>query len=263
MKIIDFDIGMMVYVGDIHMEFKALKCTVKMHDLHDCALIVAGDCGFGFCKRGYYDKVCKDLNPFFRKRNVYVIMIRGNHDNPAYFDGTVVNCSHFMAVPDYTVLRTQNHNVLLVGGAISIDRNYRTRYDWDLYAGNLPEDTFIPRYYWPKEYPIYDKGELDDLKSSGIKIDVVCTHTCPDFCEPLKKDGIRDWMTRDENLEDDIDYERQTMTKLYERLIADSHPIQKWVYGHYHYHHMDYINNVCFIMLDMQRDGICDIVDIR
>ena len=64
------------------------------------------------------------------ERNVECYMIRGNHDNPAYFEGTTFSYKRFIAVPDYTILQACNHSILCVGGAISIDRIYRIN-EWN------------------------------------------------------------------------------------------------------------------------------------
>lgn len=57
--------------------------------------------------------------------NNWIVFVRGNHDNPAYFDGAMFNAKRFIAVPDYSILQACNHTILCVGGAISIDRIYR------------------------------------------------------------------------------------------------------------------------------------------
>ena len=57
--------------------------------------------------------------------NNWIVFVRGNHDNPAYFDGAMFNAKRFITVPDYSILQACNHTILCVGGAISIDRIYR------------------------------------------------------------------------------------------------------------------------------------------
>ena len=62
--------------------------------------------------------------------NNWIVFVRGNHDNPAYFDGATFYYKRFIAVPDYTILQACNHTILCVGGAISIDRIYRIN-EWN------------------------------------------------------------------------------------------------------------------------------------
>ena len=47
-----------VVCGDIHGEFNAViyKLCIQ-YQITDTVLIIAGDCGFGFDKPGYYDNV--------------------------------------------------------------------------------------------------------------------------------------------------------------------------------------------------------------
>ena len=64
-----------VVSGDIHGDFTDLvnKCC-SVYDLHDTLIIVAGDCGFGFSKKGYYDslyKKCSDHRQGFCHRCCY------------------------------------------------------------------------------------------------------------------------------------------------------------------------------------------------
>ena len=75
-----------VVCGDIHGEFNAViyKLCVQ-YQMIDTVLIIAGDCGFGFDKPGYYDNVYNRNSSRLSKANNWVVMIRGNHDDPAYF----------------------------------------------------------------------------------------------------------------------------------------------------------------------------------
>ena len=119
-----------------------------------------------------------------------------------------------------------------------------------------------PQEYWIGEEPFFDKNKLDEIKNNGVKLNAICTHTCPDFCVPYTKDGIKGWLLEDSKLEEDIDKERQTMTDLYNKLIEDGHPIDKWCYGHYHFHNFQEIDGIKFYLLDMDRNGVMDFVEI-
>lgn len=82
--------------GDIHGEFTKLvhKCCV-LYDMRDTLIIVAGDCGFGFERQEYYERIYQRCNKHLQAANNWVVLIRGNHDNPAYFDGKKVNLRPF------------------------------------------------------------------------------------------------------------------------------------------------------------------------
>ena len=70
-----------IICGDIHGEFNSLiyKLCIQ-YQLTDTLLIVAGDCGFGFEKPGYYENVFKRNSARLSKANNWIVMVRGNCD---------------------------------------------------------------------------------------------------------------------------------------------------------------------------------------
>lgn len=92
--------------GDIHGNFNQLvfKLCIQ-YQLTDTLLIVAGDCGFGFEKKEYYEQIVRRNAKRMNQDNNWIVFVRGNHDNPAYFDGAMLNFKRFVAVPDYSILQ--------------------------------------------------------------------------------------------------------------------------------------------------------------
>ena len=41
--------------------------------------------------------------------NNWIVFVRGNHDNPAYFDGKQFKHRRFVAVPDYAIILACKH----------------------------------------------------------------------------------------------------------------------------------------------------------
>ena len=227
------------------------------------AVLCTGDLHGNLNSIGYLNKLKKVLS----KYNDYVILLRGNHDDKVYFDNKLINDKRIKAVPDYTMVQVYPmddieclslpYNVLCVGGATSIDRMHRIGVNNKLlmeYSKHHNMETLEEakknclKCYWEDEAPVYDEETLNEIKEQGITIDAVTTHTCPSFCQPITKDGIRYWMQFDTNLEKDIDNERNVMNKLYDKLIEDKHPLSVWCYGHYHCHHNDSINGIRIYM---------------
>ena len=184
-----------VVAGDIHVEFNQLvhKLCVQ-YAMRDTLLIVAGDCGFGFDNPGYYDEMVKKNSRRMSEANNWIVFVRGNHDNPAYFDGETFRHLRFIAVPDYSIIRACGHTILCVGGAISIDRLYRMQ-KWEedkakqkYTPSGIVDSRLARQYYWPSEAPIYDDALLTRI-NEGFAIDTVVTHTAPSFCQLLNKCG--------------------------------------------------------------------------
>ena len=88
-KAYDFpDCHSIVICGDIHGDFNLLVNKVCVqYQMKDTLVIVAGDCGFGFERKGYYENIVKRNTKRVNESNNWFLFIRGNHDNPAYFDG--------------------------------------------------------------------------------------------------------------------------------------------------------------------------------
>ena len=163
-------------VGDLHGNFSTINGLIKMYDLRDCIIIFCGDIGFGFHKFEYYNQRINQLNKLCKANNVNIIFIRGNHDDPSYFDCDKIYKSHIMAVSDYTIIenypledfgcKTSPYNTILcIGGATSIDRISRHQ-DWEMnvvtymryHNCSLEEaEKNTPIYYWKDEQPRYDE----------------------------------------------------------------------------------------------------------
>lgn len=258
------------FVGDIHGEFNSLQGLMKKTNFKDTAYIVCGDIGFGFNKKEYYSKIFNKLSKTASELNCEFIFIRGNHDDKKYFDKRLINRKCFKTIPDYSVIQTPLYNVLCIGGAISIDRTYRklvlkeNALKYSIYHGCTPNEAekLCQQVYWDDEPCYYDEDKLSQLKLNNINIDIVCTHTCPSFTKPFGKENIGYWLSKDENLERDIDNEREVMDKVYNKLKTDGHTLDMWFYGHFHYHNVQFVDKTKFVMLDMCRNGNCDIYDV-
>ncbi|MBR3286493.1 MAG: metallophosphoesterase [Bacteroidales bacterium] len=233
-----------VVCGDIHGEFNAMihKLCIQ-YQMTDTLLIVAGDCGFGFDRPGYYDYVFNRNSSRLGKANNWVVMLRGNHDNPAFFQEERIRHSRFRCIPDYSVIQACGHNILCVGGAVSIDRAYRKKHDaMHSHAGAAS--------YWTDEMPVYDEAVLNNI-SKALKIDSVVTHTAPSSCELTSKDGLSYWTAFDPDIPADCDKERKIMDRILAYLKSAGHPVSHWYYGHFHQSWQSEIDGILFSMLDI------------
>lgn len=232
-----------VVCGDIHGEFLTLvhKMCVQ-YNMYDTLVIVAGDCGFGFEKQGYYDNIYRRIQKRLAAHNCWIAMVRGNHDNPAYFSEQLIHYERFRTVPDYSVIEACAHRILCIGGALSIDRRVRLEEMRRSFAKNC---------YWADEMPVYSPDKLNEIAATDIHIDTVITHTAPSFCEFVLKHGLDYWAQTDAALLCDSQTERQTMDAILAHLRRDGHPLTHWYYGHFHQSWHSEIEGIFYTMLDI------------
>lgn len=138
-----------VVCGDIHGDFNSVvhKLCVQ-YQMTDTVLVIAGDCGFGFEKLGYYENVFKRNSVRLSKANNWVVMLRGNHDDPSYFQEIKISHERFCTIPDYSVIQACGHSILCIGGAVSIDRSHRIDYDKAHVKSGKSS-------YWTDEMPVW------------------------------------------------------------------------------------------------------------
>lgn len=261
-----FDNQPVYTLGDLHGDFDHLMTEFKNKDIENCLFIICGDIGFGFSNIKYHDRKAREMNNQLKERGITLLCFRGNHDDPSYFNRDIENVdepqdfwlSNFKLVPDYTIVSVNGKNLLLIGGATSIDRIGRRIQDantiksfLDFYPKLTLEEAknMIAPSYWPDESPNFNPEILDEITENGILITHVLTHTCPSFAFPRDKRGVKEWLKHDSELEKDLHEERDTMDKIYNHLTRKFHPLEEWVYGHYHTHFQEDMYGIRFTTL--------------
>ena len=255
MKIFEYnDVKQVVVCGDIHGAFEALVYkTCVQYGMTDTVVVVAGDCGFGFERPNHYVNLYNALAGRLKKANNWIVFVRGNHDDPSYFQEEKVNYERFRCVPDYSVIKACGLDILCVGGGVSIDRSARQQEA----ARYIRKETAT---YWKDEMPVFDEAKIEEI-SDVCLIDTVVTHTAPSFCPLLDKNGLRGWAAYDPQLLVDCDMERITMDRIYQTLKESGHPVNKWYYGHFHQKWTWKYENTDFKMLDIMEFATVRITD--
>jgi predicted phosphodiesterase len=233
-----------IFVGDIHGDFKFLLKYIKEYELENSLFYVCGDFGVGFGTEHEEYKKLKYYNNSFKSKNNKLVAIRGNHDDPKYFRENF-KVSNIECLPDYTVIEANDLNILGIGGAISVDRlpNPDVR---DLVTKKSWKGRKDGKDYWFDEIVNIDENKLNSLKN----IDVVVTHDATDFCYPENYTGLNKWVNSDPNIMVDCIENRKNLTYIYDKLRINNN-IKYWFYGHFHQYNFSEINGTRFILLDI------------
>lgn len=234
---------MAVAIGDTHGALQSLYkyiesncCDCKGHDL-----FLLGDSQVGFNPENEKLHVWPRLNSLLINVNSILYIVRGNHDNPEWFDGKH-NFSNIIFLEDYSIVKSYDFlgepiKILVLGGGISINRT---------------SSQLIPGKSWFKDEGFkLNKSFLDSVRD----IDIVVSHNCPDFCQPRGLNMmIESWTQADPTICHDITTERAEITSAY-NIIRKHNNLRRWYYGHMHqslqYYHDD-VEFTCVNILDFK-----------
>lgn len=185
----------MYFIGDTHEDFVGLMAKIKWLNIKNSSLIQVGDFGLGFRSLNDDMILIKKMNNFLLRSSNHLYVIRGNHDDPSFFDGSI-NRSNIHLLPDYSVINLEGKTLLLAGGAISIDRTIRR-------AG---------LNFWPKEIFNLDHAKLTSLILMNERLDIIVTHTAPSFVLPQTFDSIvYTYAKKDTTLLEELELERKRL----------------------------------------------------
>ena len=175
---------MAVYVtGDTHGDFRQIGdfCSV-MGTKRDDVMIVLGDAGLNY----FGDERDTARKTGVSRTRMTYLMIHGNHEmRPATVDryrrvqwnGGMVyqeeRFSNLLLVKDGELYRLGGKDVLAIGGAYSVDKEYRLRMGYRWFSDEQPSD----------EIKEYVEQQLD---KTGWKVDAVLSHTFPRKYEPVE-----------------------------------------------------------------------------
>lgn len=206
-----------IAIGDTHGDWSNVRKLNYNHE--NTTFIHVGDCGIGYTP-STQAKVLEDLALLLAFKGNRLLAIRGNHDDPVYFDDRVIG-ETIQLVKDNQVIRVGNKDVLFIGGAISIDRT----------NSMLEGRQKGKKLYWPDEVVKIDFDKIETYAN----VDVVVTHTAP-WCAPpqhLNNRFVLDWIRVDPSLEPELKAERESLSQLKRALLA-KFDIELWLYGHFH-----------------------------
>ena len=219
-------------IGDLHSNFSWLESVLSKFKGSD--VIFVGDTVFHFENPewlAWFD----DFNRELIKKDIMMYSIRGNHDNNSFWTEQKYTFSNFLLVKDYTVLNLK-YNILCVGGAVSVDRKLQSNYRRD-------------------EEFVYD----EDICMNVRDIDVVITHSAPDYCYPRGYDTpfLKNYYSIDPELRNDLVVERITMSRMSE-VLKYNNDIKYWFTGHFHQSKTEHIFGTEYRLLN-----ICEVYELK
>lgn len=213
---------MIIAIGDVHGKFDTLTSKIKeiLEGNTGVNFIQVGDFGLGFEKPVVDWNRLFDINSMLQKHNSMLYVIRGNHDNPAFWDwGCGYHFSNIEFIPDDCTRLIEDKVCYFVGGAVSVDRT-RRRQGIDYWCG--------------------EKYDPKPVRYINDKIDILFTHDVYHPCSPYtigRSDTVSYFATYDEELIGDLEYSQAVMRNLYEDILKTNSTFS-WYHGHYHESHV-------------------------
>lgn len=207
------------FMGDIHGEFvKVVNDITYRYGIKDSVIIVTGDSGFWYHKPGYYERLWHRMKRRLEKSNNMLLCVRGNHDNPWYYDpANWSGYDRWKTIQDYEILDILGLKILCIGGATSTDQAYRL--EWN--EKELKKNPHSHRQIWWKE----ERPEKIPLSHLPNKIDIVVSHEAPIQIGPV--------VYRSEDMDLDI-YRNICEDRDYLGNVLQEIKPRAWYFGHYH-----------------------------
>ena len=115
----------MFILGDTHGNFTYLRYLINTIGKKG-PIIQVGDFGMNN-NVNPMEALLYGLNKLLGEIGTKLYVIRGNHDNPYFWQGNHIY-ENIQLLPDYTIKEVEGKRVLFVGGATSIDRKVNANY---------------------------------------------------------------------------------------------------------------------------------------
>lgn len=219
---------MIIAIGDVHGKFDQLISKMKpiLTENTGVNFVQLGDFGVGF-KQPYVEwSTLNELNDMLVTSNSQLFVIRGNHDNPAFwYKGLGFEFSNIHFVTDDTEIVIEGKQCYFAGGAVSVDRTHRRQ------GVDYWDDEVYVSSQWVKE-------GRDDLQSD--RIDYLFTHDVYHACSPynISNSHIVNYFAKDDLLLiPNLLESQEEMKILYDDIVSIS-PSFTWYHGHYHESHI-------------------------
>lgn len=228
----------MIYItGDKHGNYSDIFnfCNKYKTSINDI-MIILGDAGINY----YLDNRDYVLKEKLKELPITLFCIHGNHEERPYnistyktklFKNGIVyyeeKYPNILFAKDAQIYDFNNNKTLVIGGAYSIDKNYRLIMGYNWYESEQPNNEI--------------KSEVKKvLKDNNYKIDIILSHTCPYKYIPYEvfMSGI-DQSIVDNTTEEFLDEIESTVN------------YKRWYCGHFHTDKI--IDKIRFMMYDIDK----------
>jgi len=206
--------------GDTHGEFYRIREFCRAyHTNKDDILIILGDAGLNYHLQGKDDRLKHQVSQL----PITLLCVHGNHEERPYnvegykeeqfMGGTVYVEDKFpnlLFTKDGSVYNINGKKYLAIGGAYSVDKEYRIEKGYQWFMSEQPT-------FWEKQRIEF---EIDNC---NWKVDYVLTHTCPYNVRPTHLFlNCIDQSKVDSSMEEWL------------QGIANKLKFKKWYFGHFH-----------------------------
>jgi predicted phosphodiesterase len=208
-------------IGDIHGKFPEL--TQVLNELPIGAQIVCvGDIGLGFSD-SLSPECLAEVDAAATSRDQKVWLMRGNHDAPEIWlqHRSEWNSSlKSIRIPsDIHRMKVDNINIIMVGGATSLDRSHPDRVEGQTWWHNEAVAANAPR-------------QVGLMVDAYGRADILITHAGPFEAQPpisRDKETFDHYSKDDPTLAGQVKIERELLSQ-----IVETSQARTVVYGHYH-----------------------------
>jgi hypothetical protein len=215
---------------------KKKKDRQRPFDYNNGVMIMAGSCGFGTKDIKYFDDRFSELNEYLKSSDFHILFVRGNNDDPSYFDEEKINYSNIKSLSSNCIVKFKDFSCMCIGGGISFDR------EWKKAKGK----EFNTTMYWENEGVDFD---IKDVEQTIKDNNIVCviSHEIPSFVTPCTGSYKNNrWFKNDKELLADTIKCRSKLDSIYNELVKSDKKPYVWWHTHTDVVASQIVNDIMF-----------------